>query len=519
MVLGLVFGCQGAGDLEAAPPVLLEGPTLARPLDTPLSRRLTLAFDRPVVVTAELATETPSGDERIEHITYLAAADTLELPVHGLAPGATSTLTLRARDTVSGGVLDLDPLSITTDPLPPSFPQIDALATAPDRSEPGYWLVSMGVPGGPFWLAMLDPTDLSVAWLYTGAIDWGDVRVSERGTLIGLWGGVHEVDLLGETLQRWIHPSHSATEIDTPIPWLSLHHEVYPLADGSMLALTTGTTAVEAYPTDYDDPTPVGPATLADDHAVWFDADGGVLGDLAMSDRLDTQRIGFGSLGRIGAGYDWVHTNAVVPDPTGGFLVSSRHQDAIAKFDALGELAWILGDPAGWSAPFAPHLLQPEPGTSWFYHQHGPNFDDNGHLVMFDNRMVTHTPYTPEPIEEPASRVVAYEIDEAAMTVRELWSWEPEETLLSNALGNAVWMPQTGHVLADFGFLEREGDVSNADLGRGQRHARLIEIAPGEAQAVVDARLWIDASVQPNGVKVYRVTHVPSLYGPAAIVE
>lgn len=510
--------CRGPTPVPPLPtlpegPVILVGPTMTANPDTPLSRRLALELDRPVRLALEVTTA-----DRVFEVAFSERGTTFDVPVLGLRPGGEATVVVRATDD-DDRTSTAAMFSLWTAPLPEVFPRIDALAVDPEASEPGYWLVSMGVPNGVGWLAALDPTDLSVAWVYAGDLDWGDVRATERGTLLGLAGGAWEMDLTGQFLRHWKTSLAPTTTASVALPWTNLHHELFPLADGSMLSLSAATAHADLYPLSYDDPTPVAPAVIADDHAVRFDGSGAVLGDLPLSSVLDTARIGFGSLTPLSLGFDWVHANAVVPWGEGGILVSARHQDALVAIDAQGGLSWILGDPSGWDAAFAPYLLTATPGTTWMYHQHGPDVDEQGNIVVFDNRMFTHTPYEPEPDEVPASRVVAYAVDETARTVDELWSWSPPDgPLLSNALGNAAWMPATGHVLADFGFLDGEGDVLNEAVGRGRKHVRILEIDPAQPSPVVDARLWIPADLEIEGVKAYRVVPMPSLYGPEAVV-
>lgn len=498
---------------DALSPSVLSGPTLSATDDTPLSRRLTLEVDRPCRLSVELR-----SDEGAVEVVFADRATAFDVPILGLHPATQTEITARLVD--DDGVGKVVPVGLLwTEPLPDSFPTIDVLAADPARAEPGYWLVSMGVPDGAAWLAVLDAYDLSVVWVYTGAIDWGDVRDTPDGTLIGLAGGAWEMDLTGRILTHYTPSVSPQTESSVSIPWLNLHHELYPLDDGTMVSLTTGVVVAPQYPLSYDDPTPVGPAAILDDHVVRFDRDGVALGEVALSSVLDTARIGFGSLTPVFGGYDWSHANAVVPYGD-ELVVSVRHQDALVALDADGQLAWILGDPAGWPAAFAPYLLSPTPGTTWMYHQHGHNIDADGRIVLFDNRMVSHTPYSPDPLEVLASRIVAYAVDEDARTVDQLWAWSPPDgPLLSNALGNAQWLPTTGHVLADFGFLDGEAGVLNETVGRGRKHVRLMEIDPDEVQPIVDVRMWIDAELEPEGVKAYRVDAMPSLYGPLATVR
>jgi hypothetical protein len=273
-----------------------------------------------------------------------------------------------------------------------------------------------------------------------------------------------------------------------------------------------------AYPVDYADPTVTEPATLVDARVVRFGADGSTLSSWSLASRLDTARIGFNSLTDIGAGFDWIHANAVIPDGD-GVIVAARHQDCLVRLDADGALDWILGDPAGWDPRFADHLLAPTPGTTWPYHMHGPEIDDEGRLWMFDNQTVTATPYAGEPAEAGPSRIVAYTVDAGARTVSQVAEWAPPVALLSHALGNVRRLEGTDHLLADFGLLQAEDGVDNEQVGRGQNHARILEIDPSRTEPVVDIRVSTRAILTPGGVNVYRVAPVRSLYPPEVVVR
>ena len=196
-------------------------------------------------------------------------------------------------------------------------------------------------------------------------------------------------------------------------------------------------------------------------------------------------------------------------DPSdGGLLVSLRHQDAVIKLDSTGQLAWILGSHAGWSESFQDALLTPIGDLAWPYHQHGPRLASDGTLLIFDNGTRGYNPYEAEGAERvDESRVVAYRVDEEAGTVEQLWEYRDTLTgpLYAAALGGVDPLPQTGHVLASFGFLDAEGGVENPSAGRGTKSIRLIQVDPELPESPpVDLRLYSLAEEEPEGWKSYR---------------
>ena len=126
--------------------------------------------------------------------------------------------------------------------------------------------------------------------------------------------------------------------------------------------------------------------------------------------------------------------------------------------------------------------------------------------------------FTDPPAAPWASRVVAYAIDETAFTVRQAWDYAPPgEALRCPRMGDADPLPVTGHVLANFGWIE-EGEL-DAEGNPEEVSMRLIELDPLTGEAVLD--LWLRA---PNdgglpGVRSYRSEAIGSLYPDDVIVE
>lgn len=233
----------------------------------------------------------------------------------------------------------------------------------------------------------------------------------------------------------------------------------------------------------------------------------------SLVERLETTRVGFTSLTLKGEeGYDWTHANGLARDADGGVIVSLRNQDAIVRFDANGDLDWILGDPLGWSEAFVPHLLAPVGQLSWFYHQHAPEWHDDEHLlVVFDNQSYGYTPYGTPPEGPLYSRVVGYEIDAVTRTVRQRFAFGETSTgpLYARVMGDADLLPN-GDLLADFGYLEREGeDLPYDEQGLGRYGVRIVEFDPERPDApALDLRLVSDGQIAPSGFQLYRARKI-----------
>ena len=432
----------------------------------------------------------------------------------GLRPATDYELTATFTD-ADGATLTAAPMAFTSRPLPVVLPRFEVIAHHPDRREPGLllFLARTGDKRSHVFVALDEA--LQVVWWFVPDEAFGDVRQTEAGALIGLSDGeAVELDLFGESLRRF------APDLDG-----EPHHELFPLRDGSFLSAVPELVEVPAYPEHISDPAgAAAPAEITDHRIVRFDETGALRMDFALSERLDTGRISYDGrdMGPAG-GFDWAHVNGVVPDPRDrGVVVSMRHQDAVAKFDASGALMWILGDPAGWDAAFLPSLLRPVGSLEWPYHQHAPEMGDDGVLLLFDNHNRGHTPYTDEPDQDPRSRVVAFRVDEDRMTVEQVWQFSDTTTgpLLATAMGDADRLPRTGNVLAVFGYLSAEGGVSNRERGWGDLSARILEIDRDRPEdPPLDLRVYAPRAAEPSGWRIYRAESVPTLYPPGVTVE
>lgn len=500
--LVLLVGCTPTDpDTRQGDDAFADGPTLTRPgPHIGGVRVLTLSLIAPGTVQARVKGSPAvwTSPEDTDHSLVLAG-----LPVDELLQ---VEITAEVAGIRSQRTLEID----TLDEWPSPRPRFEVLAHDPDRVEPGFTLLTTARPDtgvGVAWV--LDP-DLRPVWWLANPFTFGDARISPRGTLLLTTWDALEVDWDGTLLRRWATRNPSPDDI--PLPIGAVHHELYPLDGDRFLTLGLAPATAPSYPRDLDQLDDLAEdVPIVDTPVVEFSGEGEILRSVALADVLDTARVGFFSLDRVArGGFDWVHGNGVIEDPRDGrWIVSSRHQSAVFKLDPdTGELLWILGDPAGWSDDFAPLLLQADRDDLWPYAQHAPELQKDGTLVLFDNGNHGGTPYT-APRRPEGSRVVAYEIDEEARTVRERWSMS--HGLFSSALGDADVQPQTGNVLAVYGFLRGDEDGLNADHGRGRRSTRIIESHPDAPdERFLDLRIWGPKAKAPLGWSVYRAERLPT---------
>lgn len=104
---------------------------------------------------------------------------------------------------------------------------------------------------------------------------------------------------------------------------------------------------------------------------------------------------------------DFEHSNSVIQDRDGNFILSSRNLDEITKINrATGEIVWRWG---------GKHNQFKFVGDSiGFSHQHDVRRLPNGHITLFDNGTY-HIPQF--------SRALEYDLDEVNMTATLVWQY------------------------------------------------------------------------------------------------
>ena len=402
----------------------------------------------------------------------------------------------------------------------------------PERREPGLTLFNIRpgsvagreAPGG--WVIGLDQAgefEFCRAYTFgpqdTTALPNGNFLSSRSATDL-----ITEMTLSGDIVRQWYaagkwedkEPPEGAIRIDLPL----FHHRVNILANGNLLLLSMEIRRIENWPASDSDPDAgTETASVVGDVIAEVAPDGTIMNTWRMLDMLDPYRLCYGSRAAywVRQGFpdtqDWCHANAVSHDARDdSILVSLRTQDCIVKFSRqTGELVWILGDPGNWKAPWSGKLLTPVGDLDWQYHQHDGTVTPSGTVLCFDNGNYRALPFVDKlPPEDNHSRVVEFEVDDAAMTVRQVWFWDGAQSapgpVYACYQGGATRLPKTGNTLMTYGgIVTRDGAPIDIAEG-GFCRARIVEIAP-DGDIVLD--LWVDGSADDMPLSVFRAEHYP----------
>lgn len=417
---------------------LLDGNIVVTPNPSglaPLTAELTFKAKIPVNVTTEVL-----GAEPLRH-EHPGASTHHAISIVGLYPDAENRVEVRLRDMAQ--TFAVDTLVIPTDTLPTFFPTVEVVVADRDRMEAGWTLSNLGIGEGRHfssWPVMFD-THGDIRW-YMNLSFLDDLafvlKRAANGNFLFAQGFVlYEFDMLGRQLRRW------------DLPGLFSHHELVEKPDGNLLVAVGR----------------VGWETM-DDYIIEVDrVSGAIVNEWDLTELLDVYRRTY-----FDADVDWFHMNAIFYDELDdALIVSGRNQAAVVKITNRNDLVWILAAHKGWGlagseangpatadflltavdangVPYGEAVQQGDedaPDFRWPWGQHASMILPNGNVFLFDNGLNRNF----DGDASPFSRGVEYEVDKAAMTVRQVWHYGEERgpEYYSPIISDVDLLPSSGN--------------------------------------------------------------------------
>jgi arylsulfate sulfotransferase len=461
----------------------------------PLTAEISLTASRPVrVELVVVGRDGPAGDIRHD---FGEVGEAATLPVLGLHAGFVNTVVLRYFDE-RGGLLGETSHSIATNPVPSDFPDITIDVSVPASMKPGLNLVSYfghdsqlapqrafifdGAGAIRWYLDLRDHPTLSNLFYDNGVerLANGNLYFGDRSS-----GRIIEMDMLGRVVNEW------------PFPGYAFHHQVLEKPDGNFLVTVDK----------------LGEATV-EDYVIEIDrASGDIVREWDLNRSLDNTRrswpTSFADLN-----VDWFHANAILYDASDQTIVVSGRTQGTVKLTRDNEVVWILAPHRDWGTAgngvdLTTRLLQPldaagrpiadaavldgtanHPDFEWAWYQHAPALMPDGTLLLFDNG--DNRNYNEA---ELYSRAVAYRIDEAAMTVQQVWQYGKER-------GSETF----SRIVSDVDYHEAEDNVvfmPGAARSGEDRYGKMIEVDYTTRTVVFEAT--IRPPVAPFGITFHRV--------------
>ncbi|MCP5117453.1 MAG: aryl-sulfate sulfotransferase [bacterium] len=478
----LLGGCAGPSFTVAPKVVSNPNPRV------PQAAVLTFAAGGPVATTIHV-----SDTEHAWDIQYDESHDPSKgLAVVGMRPDRRHEIRVTIRDAGGAEITTPEPLEFTTPPLPDNpeeFPPIEVAVSKPEEMEPGVTLfnprrrkVGLGPEFNRFnaGFGMLLALDAAgeVIWYYRVDSRISDFEKLQNGNLLVVTQDFRliELDWLGNTVNQWYAKNRPQGPGDgIAVEALTFHHEVDELPSGNIVVLGSEWREIDNYYTSETNASaPRKKQKVMGDVIHEFERETGrVVWEWKAFDHMDPFRIGYETFSPywVRRGFpdmvDWTHANNLLYDEQDdSIVINYRYQAAAMKIDRkTKQIKWIFGEPSGWGK-LTDKVLKPDGEVKWPYHQHSPNPTPKGTLLIYDNGNYQARPFTPaKPVAETYSRAVEYAIDEAAGTVREVWQSEQmgPERVISVAMGDVDWLPETENVLVAYGALldpESIGTVS-----------------------------------------------------------
>lgn len=195
-----------------------------------------------------------------------------------------------------------------------------------------------------------------------------------------------------------------------------------------------------------------------------------------------------------GGDSNWFHNNAIwYNEDKEEFIISGRHQNAIAKFDAkTKKLKWVMSKTIGnKNEKIRPYLLKEQ--CSVFEYptaQHAVMQLPDGRIMLFDNTNFDIADSKGNLLQDKMySRAVIYNVDEKNMTVKQDWEFGKERgrDLYSSFISDVDYLGEN-HYLIDFGgkYIANNGDVydhmytKKEIKNKSNRQSTIIEILNNE---------------------------------------
>ena len=443
---------------------------------------------------------TVPGEEPVTQ-TFGAATEH-RIPILGLYPDTDNQVTLRLE---SDEAAVQTTLTIETPPLPVGFPTVDITAANREAMEPGWTLSGFRFNDDPVRpVPFMFDANGDIRWYIDLSFLEGRTaleRLANGNFVFGLDGTIYEYNMLGAEINRW------------QIPGYLYHHDIVEKSDGNLVIAA----AKEGLDT-------------VDDFVIELARDSGeIVRVWDFRQVLDVSRQTYEQEVE-----DWLHMNAVWYDESDDTLIVSGRNQGVVKVTAENELVWILAPHKGWGRagpagngfdtseylltavdangnPYAEPVQQGDESAAdfgWTWGQHAPMVLPNGNLFVFDNGRKRNFSE-----EGPTfSRGVEYEIDEEAMTVKQVWQYGEArgDAFYSPIISDVDYLPQTDNRLIMPGIIN--------SFGEPPAYALVTEVTYPNEEVVFEAdikfaNLFDGASRFKDSV--YRSERLP-LYPPSA---
>jgi len=451
-----------AGKFTFSEPMVIQDPFQAAPLTA------LVIFDTPE--NSQISIHVPGHTPKAAvDVTFAGYQQHHEIPIYGLYAGTLNHVSMIMK--TQNGVSTQTTIDLQTEPLPLYIQKISLDQVDPAGYSPGFNFTFLDNK------PVID-LDGNVRW-YSTQVSAKIFTLLQNGHFLFTYtiGGVISALIMEQDLLGKIYAIYSVAG--------GIHHDAYELPAGNLLVTTTDLKS-----------------STINDVILEIDRNNGhIVRYFDMKNILDAGRLG--QVAGLPAN-DWLHMNSIIYDTSDhSIIVSNRVQCVVVKFSYPGmQIKWILGTPENWTKKYQPYLLTPVGSNfEWPWAQHhatlyspdvpGSDFTD---ILLFDNGLYhSFDKADAIPASESYSMVVHYRINEAAMTVEEVWEFGKElgSALFSNSMGSAYRL-SNGDVLGTW------GEIATDPQGNPVIHAgpndtdttKIIEVNPTDNKVVFESTIF-----------------------------
>jgi arylsulfate sulfotransferase len=448
-----------AGEYTFSNPLVVQNPYQSAPLTA------LLIFDTPEAsqISIHVPGKTPLAEV---DFTFAGYQQHHEIPVYGLYADTLNHVMVSMK--TQNGESAQNEIDLQTEALPVYLQTFIVDRVDPSRYSPGFnfsfqdYKVVFDLNGDVRWYSTQDWfivfTKLKNGrFLFT--LDDHDKKLIVEGDLLGKIHGIYNV------------PG-------------GIHHDIYELPTGNWLLTSSDMKSNTIYDYLFE----VNPNN------------GHIVRSFDLKNFLDANRpVVIGS----NASIDPFHINSIVFDPTDQtIIISSRTQSAVFKMTYPGmQLKWILGAHDNWSAKYQPYLFTPVgENFEWSWAQHhatifephtaGVNVVD---ILLFDNG--TYRSFDPANAQSPLewySRTVLYRIDEANMTIEQVWEYGEERGAdIFSAFRGSAYQLANGNILGTWADIYKDAEGNPLSTIRSTNinatySSKVIEVDPSNNEVVFE---------------------------------
>lgn len=446
--------------------------------------------------TEELVSVTYYVEGKTEETTFpntIEEPNTVhELPILGLYAGTANNIHIELED--EEGNTAEHTVQIETEEIPEGFYELELIESQPEKMHPG--LTFLNSSAGEY-TAVDQLGDVRFAikpWMANNVehLSNGNILIilrrehDEEEALSINYDHVVEMDFLGKPYNSYVF------EMDNNTNPVAFDHDIIELDNGNILGL------VHDSQSEY-----------VEDVMIEFELDTGEVvkvtdfKDLFPSDYYEDYEY------QGEPSYDWNHHNAIDQTEDGeSLLVSVRNHDMVVKMTyPENEIEWISVADENWEETTRPddYMLEPVGDVKFQMAQHAveemPDQDGNPEtmdIMLFDNNRYIMRGH--EEVAEDYSRAVQYRINEADMTVEEIWSYGEERGDFSFAdiVSDADYLPETENVLVNFG---------RTYIDDGEPVSQIVEVDKDTNEVVFEYHLR--QSEKSDRRQIYRADRLP----------